>query len=95
MILQIFVPLYRGKISILVAPERAPCYPGLGLQIPRQTVPGNLDITPWWCNPETEYAFLGFSYEVTSCRILHLSAVPGLRLIILQVKVEPSSRRTS
>lgn len=24
----------------------------------------------WWCNPDTEYAFLGFSYEVTACQSL-------------------------
>lgn len=22
----------------------------------------------WWCSPDTEYAFLGFSYEVTACQ---------------------------
>ncbi|KAF8345942.1 glycoside hydrolase superfamily [Amanita rubescens] len=22
----------------------------------------------WWCDPSTEYAFLGFSYEVTACQ---------------------------
>lgn len=25
------------------------------------------DTTDWWCDPETEFAFLGFSYEVTAC----------------------------
>ncbi|KDQ57758.1 glycoside hydrolase family 17 protein [Jaapia argillacea MUCL 33604] len=22
----------------------------------------------WWCHPETEYAFLGFSYEISACQ---------------------------
>ncbi|CAL1707914.1 unnamed protein product [Somion occarium] len=26
------------------------------------------ETTNWWCKPETEYAFLGFSYEVTACQ---------------------------
>ncbi|KAI0779767.1 glycoside hydrolase superfamily, partial [Fomes fomentarius] len=26
------------------------------------------DTTGWWCDPSTEYAFLGFSYEVTACQ---------------------------
>ncbi|KAH7924625.1 hypothetical protein BV22DRAFT_1105363 [Leucogyrophana mollusca] len=28
--------------------------------------PGSLD--NWWCSADTEYAFLGFSYEVTACQ---------------------------
>jgi hypothetical protein len=28
-------------------------------------VPNSLD--GWWCNADEEYAFLGFSYEVTAC----------------------------
>ncbi|RPD78317.1 glycoside hydrolase family 17 protein [Lentinus tigrinus ALCF2SS1-7] len=26
------------------------------------------DTTNWWCDPSTEHAFLGFSYEVTACQ---------------------------
>ncbi|KAI0093193.1 glycoside hydrolase superfamily [Irpex rosettiformis] len=26
------------------------------------------DNTQWWCNPKDEFAFLGFSYEVTACQ---------------------------
>ncbi|KAF9230883.1 glycoside hydrolase family 17 protein [Melanogaster broomeanus] len=30
------------------------------------SIPGSLD--NWWCPMDTEYAFLGFSYEVTACQ---------------------------
>ncbi|KAI0071644.1 hypothetical protein K474DRAFT_1712284 [Panus rudis PR-1116 ss-1] len=41
------------------------CFPALGFKMPSST-PKTL--TNWWCNPKTEYAFLGFSYEVTACQ---------------------------
>ncbi|KAI0743867.1 B-(1-6) glucan synthase [Daedaleopsis nitida] len=25
------------------------------------------DLTNWWCDPSTEYAFVGFSYEISAC----------------------------
>lgn len=37
------------------------CFPALGFQMP-DDVP--VDTDGWWCDPNTEYAFLGFSYEV-------------------------------
>ncbi len=40
------------------------CFPALGFKMPA-SVPSSL--TNWWCNPAKEYAFLGFSYEVTAC----------------------------
>ncbi|KAK7692914.1 hypothetical protein QCA50_004552 [Cerrena zonata] len=54
--------------SILLKPNphaSASCFPALGFQMP-STSPQ--DITNWWCDPRTEYAFLGFSYEVTECQ---------------------------
>lgn len=30
------------------------------------TVPNSLD--NWWCSEESEYAFLGFSYEISACQ---------------------------
>ncbi len=42
-----------------------PCFPALGFNMPSD-VPASTD--GWWCNPSDEYAFLGFSYEVTSCK---------------------------
>ncbi|KII92263.1 glycoside hydrolase family 17 protein [Plicaturopsis crispa FD-325 SS-3] len=41
------------------------CFPALGFPRPLFP-PKNLD--HWWCSDETEYAFLGFSYEVTACQ---------------------------
>lgn len=41
--------------------DTASCFPAIGFQMP-EDVP--LDTAGWWCEPDTEYAFLGFSYEV-------------------------------
>lgn len=54
--------------AVLIKPSHqvgASCFPAIGFQMP-SAVPQ--DNTNWWCNPNTEYAFLGFSYEVTECR---------------------------
>ena len=40
------------------------CFPALGFAKP-STVPTSLN--NWWCAYDTEYAFMGFSYEVTEC----------------------------
>ena len=45
------------------APES--CFPALGFEVPA-TVPSSLD--GWWCDSSTEYAFVGFSYEITQCK---------------------------
>ena len=42
----------------------AHCFPAIGFRTPSR-VPESTD--GWWCDPATEYAFLGFSYEVTAC----------------------------
>ncbi|KAG1777729.1 glycoside hydrolase superfamily [Suillus placidus] len=41
------------------------CFPSAGFQMP-SSVPSSTG--GWWCSPNTEYAFLGFSYEVTACQ---------------------------
>ncbi|PFH50905.1 glycoside hydrolase family 17 protein [Amanita thiersii Skay4041] len=33
-------------------------------------VPSDFALRHWWCDPATEHAFLGFSYEVTACQSL-------------------------
>jgi len=43
------------------------CFPAIGFTMP-SSVPKSL--TNWWCGPSTEYAFVGFSYEVTECQSL-------------------------
>jgi len=51
--------------GLLAAAAASNCFPALGFQMPSST-PSSL--TGWWCDPKTEYAFLGFSYEVTACQ---------------------------
>ncbi|KAF9012436.1 glycoside hydrolase family 17 protein [Cyathus striatus] len=43
------------------------CFPALDFKMPRDTPPSS-HLENWWCDPDTEYAFLGFSYEVTACQ---------------------------
>lgn len=50
------------------------CFPAYGFQMPSE-VPANMD--GWWCNPADEYAFLGFSYEITLCELLAFHISPG------------------
>jgi hypothetical protein len=40
------------------------CFPSVGFKIPDDAPESPTD---WWCDPSTEYAFMGFSYEVTPC----------------------------
>ncbi|RDB25818.1 hypothetical protein Hypma_006299 [Hypsizygus marmoreus] len=43
------------------------CFPAIGFTMP-SAVPTSL--SNWWCAYDTEYAFVGFSYEVTECQSL-------------------------
>lgn len=43
------------------------CFPALDFNMP-SSPPSSLD--NWWCDMDTEYAFVGFSYEVTACMYL-------------------------
>jgi len=43
------------------------CFPALGFQMPSET-PHDSYLKQWWCDDKTEYAFMGFSYEVTACQ---------------------------
>ncbi|KAF7979783.1 hypothetical protein HWV62_40820 [Athelia sp. TMB] len=40
-------------------------FPELGFKMP-SAVPSSLD--GWWADPSTEYAFVGFSYEISACQ---------------------------
>lgn len=61
---------FDESVSSLAAPasasseSHANCFPSLGFTTPSD-VPSSTD--DWWCSATTEYAFLGFSYEVTAC----------------------------
>ncbi|KAF8274498.1 hypothetical protein EI94DRAFT_688992 [Lactarius quietus] len=70
-----FEALYRSPSSKRVSRRscQAPrstnisaCFPALGFTTP-SSVPATTD--DWWCDPVNEYAFLGFSYEVTACEL--------------------------
>ncbi|KAJ8507377.1 hypothetical protein ONZ45_g10247 [Pleurotus djamor] len=41
------------------------CFPSLGFQMPSSVPPST---NGWWCDVNSEYAFLGFSYAVNSCQ---------------------------
>lgn len=43
------------------------CFPALDFTAPIATLPDSA-LTSWWCPPSSEYAFFGFSYEVTACQ---------------------------
>jgi hypothetical protein len=40
------------------------CFPAVGFKMPG-SIPSSLN--NWWCDYSTEYAFMGFSYEITAC----------------------------
>ncbi|VDC03344.1 unnamed protein product [Peniophora sp. CBMAI 1063] len=50
-----------------VALARTSCYPAIGFQRPDEDALPH-DTSDWWCPAEDEYAFVGFSYEVTACQ---------------------------
>jgi len=86
-----------NRRSCLPSPptETGSCFPALGFKMPSE-VPTNTN--GWWCNPTEEYAFLGFSYEITACEFQHVPCAHLLMydfLFSLQVRVCPSYRRIS
>lgn len=48
-----------------VHPSADSCFPAVGFNMPDR-VPSFLQ--GWWCSPDNEYAFMGFSYEVSTCQ---------------------------
>ncbi|EPT02621.1 hypothetical protein FOMPIDRAFT_114078 [Fomitopsis schrenkii] len=54
-----------GSLAGPLESRASSCFPALGFRMP-SSVPSN--INNWWCDPSTEYAFLGFSYEITACQ---------------------------
>jgi hypothetical protein len=43
------------------------CFPAVGFKMPNATP---TSLTNWWCNNDTEYAFVGFSYDISLCDFL-------------------------
>ncbi|KAF5393502.1 hypothetical protein D9757_000698 [Collybiopsis confluens] len=64
--------LTRAALATILAVSAARnCFPALGFRMPQHTPPdSSLEDGSWWCDPSTEYAFVGFSYEVTACQSL-------------------------
>ena len=69
-----FAALACGAPLVSAAPTSetwlSSCYPALDFQKPLIMPQNNTD---WWCDPSTEYAFVGFSYEVTDCEFRWLN----------------------
>jgi len=63
-------PAKGGSQSKSPARTNASCFPALDFEMPT-TVPSSLE--NWWCDSDTEYAFVGFSYEITQCTSNHVS----------------------
>lgn len=59
------VPLDEGAKVRVRTTAATGGFPSLGFQVP-ETVPSSLE--GWWADEETEYAFLGFSYDVSQCK---------------------------
>jgi len=48
----------------LLREQGSSCFPAIGFKMPREP-PSSLN--GWWCDTSNEYAFVGFSYEVSEC----------------------------
>jgi len=57
-------PAVPASASVSLHNLSSNCFPAIGFKTPAQ-VPRSIE--GWWCDPATEYAFVGFSYEVTAC----------------------------
>ena len=53
-----------GSVVKGVPPD---CFPAVGFKMPHATP---TSLTNWWCNTDTEYAFVGFSYDISHCNFL-------------------------
>lgn len=45
------------------------CFPAIGFKMPDNVNTTSTSMSDWWCDYNTEYAFMGFSYEVTACEL--------------------------
>ncbi len=65
------------------------CFPSLGFAMPDKLPADN---TEWWCDPATEYAFLGFSYEITDCERRFSAAPCHTSYRLMRLCYRPESR---
>ncbi|PFH45760.1 glycoside hydrolase family 17 protein [Amanita thiersii Skay4041] len=74
----LLLPIILGSVKTVALPAKGhsddaaaaqQCFPALNFRMPAN-IPPDSALTHWWCDPATEHAFLGFSYEVTACHSL-------------------------
>jgi hypothetical protein len=58
------------------------CFPAVGFKMPKSTP---TSLTNWWCNTDTEYAFVGFSYDISSCEFFYEINLNVFYMIMLTV----------
>lgn len=63
---------------------RSDCFPTLGFRMPQNT-PHDYELQHWWCDAATEYAFVGFSYEVTACKLSHSLSAAARDLNVCEI----------
>lgn len=44
--------------------KKSDCFPSIGFRMPQEPPSSS---NGWWCSMDSEYAFVGFSYEVSQC----------------------------
>ncbi|KAF8622756.1 hypothetical protein AX15_006846 [Amanita polypyramis BW_CC] len=59
--------LARPVTTALNTTNDQQCFPAIGFNMPL-VMPSDDELEGWWCSTTTEYAFLGFSYEVSACQ---------------------------
>lgn len=62
----VVVEPHRSSSSAEASVESVNCFPGIGFKMPREPP---LSLNGWWCSWSSEYAFVGFSYEVSQCEL--------------------------
>ena len=73
-------PLVAGSFPNVAKSEGrrwSGCFPALSFKMPKDYFPESID--DWWCDQENEYAFMGFSYEVTACECVRAVYVDDAR----------------
>ncbi|CAD6923808.1 unnamed protein product [Tilletia controversa] len=66
-------------------PQQKSCFPALDFKMPSDVPDTGVD--GWWCDMEDEYAFLGFSYDLSSC-----PSLKQLRTDFKRMRTEFNSR---
>ena len=59
-----------GSATAKMGGQPPNCFPAIGFKMPGsiEDIERASRNSNWWCDYNTEYAFMGFSYEVTACK---------------------------